>query len=251
MGVIDRAILQDEIRQAIAALFATGQVGRIEPVKVLYKKVSPDEVIDNVSAWGNEVVPGIEENFTEGEKYAVRFDHGTYEVECKRVNVDEENGGGWFYYLGNPSVLAKLGISTAAPDIDTGESFVVLVASFGMVIAADMDKSQSIVVTSKETIHPIDPKYLPGVCLPVVELETTVVSEAAFTDAENAMLTQAFDSGLPPVINANFSDGVSIYQNVATVAQTATVDSNRAYLVQQGSFVYQIISADGVTWVVL
>ena len=52
-----------------------------------------------------------------------------------------------------------------------------------------------------ETIHPIDPKYLPGVCLPVVELTTTVANDAAFTDEEKAALTSCL--GMPCVIKYN------------------------------------------------
>lgn len=42
-----------------------------------------------------------------------------------------------------------------------------------------------------ETIHPIDPKYLPGAVLPVVELETAIVGSdtpVALSEAESALL---------------------------------------------------------------
>ena len=47
----------------------------------------------------------------------------------------------------------------------------------------------------------IDPKYLPGVCLPVVELSTEIASgENVLTEAESAAINASFDYGLPLVI---------------------------------------------------
>lgn len=53
-----------------------------------------------------------------------------------------------------------------------------------------------------ETIHPIDPKYLPGVCLPVVE----IADVTAITATESAAITAAAENGLPCVLKW-FSDG--------------------------------------------
>lgn len=89
-----------------------------------------------------------------------------------------------------------------------------------------------------ETIHTIDEKYLPGVCLPVVELETVVVSGATFTDAENAALTAAKEAGVPFVLKcvAQLSDeqiaavaigqiaeGGGLTMLVATIATTVVI----------------------------
>ena len=52
-----------------------------------------------------------------------------------------------------------------------------------------------------ETTTPIDPKYLPGVCLPVVELSTEpgVGSGAKLTSTECAALNDAFNDQMPIV----------------------------------------------------
>lgn len=46
----------------------------------------------------------------------------------------------------------------------------------------------SSITYGKETIVPIDPKYLPGVCLPVVELETVIENNAVLTAEESVMM---------------------------------------------------------------
>lgn len=51
-----------------------------------------------------------------------------------------------------------------------------------------------------ETIVPIDQKYLPGVCLPVVELSTTFTSGADLTEEEDKLLKAAWERNTPVVI---------------------------------------------------
>lgn len=58
-----------------------------------------------------------------------------------------------------------------------------------------------------ETIHPIDPKYLPGVCLPVVELSTVATNGAVFSEADNVKLTTAKEKGTPAVISCTIDHG--------------------------------------------
>lgn len=58
-----------------------------------------------------------------------------------------------------------------------------------------------------ETIHPIDPKYLPGVCLPVVELTTVATTEgAALTEEESARMDEVAALGVPIVVNTVLSE---------------------------------------------
>ena len=65
-----------------------------------------------------------------------------------------------------------------------------------------------------ETIHPIDPKYLPGVCLPVVELETVISSELPET------VLSAADSAKMDALNGEaciLKFGFPFVGNVATI----------------------------------
>lgn len=68
-----------------------------------------------------------------------------------------------------------------------------------------------------ETIHPIDPKFLPGVCLPVVELTTQPTAEGApLTAEESANVQAALAMGVPCVVKFNI-DGAE-FGVVATVS---------------------------------
>lgn len=59
-----------------------------------------------------------------------------------------------------------------------------------------------------ETTTPIDPKYLPGVCLPVVELTTAPTEQGAQMSAEeSAKLDEALALGLPIAVKGTMPDG--------------------------------------------
>ena len=77
-------------------------------------------------------------------------------------------------------------------------------------------KNHTTVAKTAETIHPIDPKYLPGVCLPVVVLSEETSSKvdldglAALTAEEGAAFDAALEMASPVVLNMTF-DGVARY----------------------------------------
>lgn len=51
--------------------------------------------------------------------------------------------------------------------------------------------------TTSETIVPIDPKYLPGVCLPVVEFETVPTTEGAVLSESDVKKLKALNGVMP------------------------------------------------------
>lgn len=104
-------------------------------------------------------------------------------------------------------------------------------------------------VELKETIHPIDPKFLPGVCLPVVELSTTVANKATFTDAENAALSEAFNTKLPFVVHTNLSIGDIAVKDAVAVSQCGTMEGIGMIALVFGTTVLQLVERDGA-WVV-
>lgn len=86
---------------------------------------------------------------------------------------------------------------------ENGEPFTfMLIPGAGLDVYAYSDAPTHTVsiATETETITPIDQKYLPGVCLPVVELSTELANNAVLTDAESALLATAFEVGTPVVI---------------------------------------------------
>ena len=64
-------------------------------------------------------------------------------------------------------------------------------------------------VEFEETIHPIKPEYLPGVCLPVVEITSTAIPESdrvELTAEEKAQIEAALATGMPAVIKIAYID---------------------------------------------
>ena len=103
-------------------------------------------------------------------------------------------------YVGNQSIA---GIGE-----DTGENWLIVIdfeqnASL-IFYHNDIFDGEEITIESTityETIHPIDPKYLPGVCLPVVELSTILGEEpVVLTAEENAKLNEVVASGSPFIL---------------------------------------------------
>jgi hypothetical protein len=60
-------------------------------------------------------------------------------------------------------------------------------------------------ITFAETVHPIDPKYLGGAALPVVELTTTFANGADLTEKEDKLLKAAWERNTPVVIKLSVS----------------------------------------------
>lgn len=114
-----------------------------------------------------------------GRKYTVTIFEGTEsfsnEYEAKELHVEGENVHA--SYLGN---LAPIGGE------DTGENFLVMSGEMGSegdctaVWRVGTASFETISVASPETIHPIDPKYLPGVTIDCgaygIDLATLVMS---------------------------------------------------------------------------
>ena len=91
-----------------------------------------------------------------------------------------------------------------------------------------------------ETIHTIDPKFLPGVCLPVVELSTAV--GGALTEAESAKLNEVAATGLPCVIRFTFEG-----MQMAAAFSFTDMGGFPMYSHTFGTMFIQIIS-DGTEW---
>lgn len=105
-------------------------------------------------------------------------------------------------------------------------------------------------VETKETIHTINPKFLPGVCLPVVELSTTLSPGASFTEEENAKLNAIWESGTPMVTNCILDLGNNgRYTDCRVVWSMATVDGDftaSSFVTTFGNTMLQIYRSEGL-----
>lgn len=129
-----------------------------------------------------------------GKTYTVTTDSGSYTAVCKELQGVLVLGNA---YLTNPEGFDNTGETFCVVEMDDGAGL--------MTVALDANNGAHMKV-STETIHPIDPKFLPGVCLPVVELSTEFVPPeyVAVTAEESAQLEQAAATGLPIVVRATF-----------------------------------------------
>ena len=187
LGKIDELIAADNAILEAAKAYSDSKGGYVE------KKCSPTVTVPFVETQ----YPGKYAGETEfnldyaipGDILTVVWDGTEYKAE---VGVDSNGHNA----IGNPVFVGgeDNGLPFAFfPRFHGG----VLVGSD--VITFDNSASHTIAIC-QETIVPIDPKYLPGVCLPVVELSTALANETALTDAESALLSTAFEGGAPVVI---------------------------------------------------
>lgn len=178
-------------KKALAILRGSGVVGYTEPGEVIIFDVALADN-DGISSYD-----GIEKlDLTVGNTYTVKMDSGSYSTVCKTTNAE----GTEIRYLGNAAALGG---------DDTGESFTIASAQASIegiaVAVADFANGTkcTIIDPMGRTIHPIDPKYLPGVCLPVVEITSAAYPDSgivALSAEESTALTAAIESGTPCVI---------------------------------------------------
>lgn len=91
-------------------------------------------------------------------------------------------------------------------------------------------------IETHETIHPIDPKFLPGVCLPVVELSTAETTElynnGSVELSEEAFKTvkMAYAQRMPLILSAWTEE----YNGMTSVGQLlCQIDHNSGYIYSQ------------------
>ena len=152
-------------------------------------------------------------------------------------------------------VLGNVGILDLGTD--TGEPFVIAFGENNFTFVLH-DSSESVTVEvsitlENEIIHPIDPKYLPGVCLPVVELSTTFTHGGDLTGEEDELLKAAYEGDIPIVIRCDIDLGDNgSFKNVVAVWNKAYMDGNLKmcmFVASLGTNVLQIYSIDnGETW---
>ena len=98
-----------------------------------------------------------------------------------------------------------------------------------------------------ETIHPMDSKYLPGVCLPMVELTTEpgLNAETDLTAAECATLNAAYEKKVPIVCGFSFF-GMTAFAPMVHVNSPAT-SSGYFWISSMGSLYLSVDEAKSWT----
>lgn len=191
----------DAVTLALAKAYTNSQrIAYIEPGKVLIEhEIVSDEGLD----FGLPLI-----DLVPGRKYTVTLFDGVESVsgeyEAMEIRIEEENYH--VVYLGNPSIFGWE---------DNGELFLVASGKFGTegefgVVGALGGAIDNITVETTETIHPIDPKFLPG----AVVLETDLSAATALSEADCTKLNDAVKAGLPITAKVSLMGG-----SVTTVLQ--------------------------------
>ena len=179
-----------------------------------------------------------------GTTYTVALDSGNYSAVCKRIDSNGES----MLLIGNAALLGIPGME------DTGESFLIYegydsVTETYVTMVADAQAGTRCKVY--ETIRTIDPKFLPGVCLPVVELSGTLTTSDAVAEEDCAKLKAAHGSNLPVVIKSDAIINNTRYADSALIYISGTMPDNGVmfFVASLGTIQLQILSNDdGETW---
>lgn len=157
----------DAATLALAKAYTNSQrLAYSEPEKVLIEhEIVSEEGLD----FGLPLI-----DLVSGKKYIVTLFDGvvsmSVEYEAMELHLDADGGGYHIVYLGNPGIL---------DGEDNGGLFLVASGEFGAdgncaVVGAAKSYIKKIRVESPETIHPIDPKYLPEGSVGYTELAKTI-----------------------------------------------------------------------------
>lgn len=107
--------------------------------------------------------------------------------------------------------------------------------------------------TDGETIHQIEAKYLPGVCLPVVELESVIENGVALSEADAVKLDEAAAIGTPVAISCSINDpdGGTYHGMFVFNAATITGDDGQLDLFKTRFLAHDLVLAKpgGLCWI--
>ena len=217
-----------------------------------YSKTKNETILAEVVLAENPEAPGVtvyqgsdKLGLVAGKTYTVHLDSGSYETVCK------DFGGGLL--LGNGAIV---GSDSFASD----ESFAIGEMgadgqSMCIIVDANNGKKASVSAIT-ETIVPIDQTYLPGVCLPVVELSPEFIEElsevtgsmacpdkiATALDAAKALCSPCIFRLIDPESDVFFAH-----------VSSATVHSSTGYLIYDAGTMVDIrfgfVCVDGA-WIV-
>lgn len=228
MDVID---INQAANKVMKRLTNSGQVGRTEPAKVFTfdGDTTGKETYSNMVKVSDEILDLSQ--ITKIAVYAVEADVSE-EMSTADLKLLEGDGCA-FLMTPDGGVTFVASYSVKKDDFTPG---IYVIATENAYVSR---------IEFSETIHPIDPKYLPGVCLPVVELSTTFKAGSQYTDEEGKILTAAFEKNTPVVIKCNADAGdLGTFENTALVWCPATSGNFQLFVASFGGLILQILDLD-------
>ena len=175
-------------------------------------------------------------------QYTVTLNGEKY--KCKSVGEDMGGDGtSDVVLLGNIKLVFGMGYEDGEPwgIAYVPEDFTALAHKDGDIGPITISISEEV-----ETIVPIDQKYLPGVCLPVVELSTTFSVNTYLTDAEGKALDVAFEANTPIIIKCNIDLGTNAVFNNTAAVWSPVIDNNaNVFIASFGGVTLTIVNPHG------
>ena len=177
-----------------------------------------------------------------GTTYTVALDSGNYTAVCKRIDSNGES----ILIIGNAALLGMPGME------DTGESFIVYEGYDSVsesYISVVVDAQAGTRCKVYETIHHIDPKFLPGVCLPVVELSTTVSSTLSeLSTSESNLMDAAYNQKCPVIIKCDIEVNADLATDCYFVCAPFNIEGSRMMQASFGGKMVTFLSNEAGEW---
>ena len=160
-----------------------------------------------------------------GKRYMITFDGVDYEYTCELMPGESVS------YIGSLEFLES-GIADGQAPVVFMDTSSLPQPGGTYIVTADKTPTQHTIKVAVEKITPINQKYLPGVCLPVVDLETVIdlgetgLTEVLLSDSDNQKLNSAVSQGAPVPINFTFKHGGNIPCGVMITTNTMFVNGD-------------------------
>lgn len=172
---------EQAVYESVEKLKQGGGVGYSEGGGIVY-----DGVLEYMEDDGSSFVEGAPCNagLISGSTYTVKLDSGEYYCVGKSTQIE---GYGVVNYIGNAALLFGSDVAE-----DTGELFAAFTLQVGngfIIVAGDEGGGTHATITG-EKIYKIDPKYIPGLYVPLVE----IADPNALTDEDKAKLNACIGS---------------------------------------------------------
>lgn len=234
-------------RRTMKKLEESGQVGYIEKPETVFLPETTITIAVGATDSARYATAPLLADLVVGETYTVIYDGVEYNCVAEQTLM-----GGKVMSVGKTGMYNGEELDSELPFFGY---YVPRMASFQkekfqLAVMPD-GNPHTVSIVPKETIHPIDPKFLPGVCLPVVELSAETMtalysgSIVMATEKETAAFMAAKEKVSPLVVRGNFNGA-----GFASVGAFIT-DSNtgkQAFNIPIGGFVIVAwFGDDGVT----
>lgn len=224
----------DPVTYALAKSYSDSKGGYTEPGKKLFTiELTDGQYLDATRKSGSLEV---------GKTYTVAVDGETY--TCKGKDGAEVDAD---------VCLGNFGL---AGGTDTGEPFFVLETfdsgtdNVWVLAAMTNNGASTISVSIADTTVPIKPEYLPGVCLPVVELSTVPTADGTELTAEEAVAMDALN-GSPCIVRTESEiDGINLTHDTVADVMSASGFFTAYYFYNRMKNILVTITNESGSWII-